>query len=212
MAQSFFTHSSIPVICIGDLFSTDDRGCHGAPLTRNRLHYISLYPSARTAGTRKSVSQPRVIISRICRFGLQISLSEPAREIAGRAAREFVQSLGEPAYRGGQIYHALYAERRFDVAAMSNLPVALRERLAREAAIACRRSCGDTNRGWHGAICVGASCWRTVAMARSWKARDSRNCLHAGRKSPDDLHFHAGGLRGGLPFLPDRDAGADSQI
>jgi 23S rRNA (adenine2503-C2)-methyltransferase len=47
-----------------------------------------------------------------------------------------MQSLGEPAYRGGQIYRALYAERRFDVAKMSNLPLALRERLAREASIA----------------------------------------------------------------------------
>ena len=49
--------------------------------------------------------------------------------------RQFVQSLGEPAYRGSQIYHALYAERRFDVAAMTNLPAALRERLARESTI-----------------------------------------------------------------------------
>jgi 23S rRNA (adenine2503-C2)-methyltransferase len=50
--------------------------------------------------------------------------------------RAFMQSLGEPAYRGGQIYRALYAERRFDVAKMSNLPLALRERLAREVSIA----------------------------------------------------------------------------
>jgi 23S rRNA (adenine2503-C2)-methyltransferase len=49
--------------------------------------------------------------------------------------RSFVQSLGEPAYRGGQIYHALYAERRFDVGAMTNLPARLRERLGRESAI-----------------------------------------------------------------------------
>jgi 23S rRNA (adenine2503-C2)-methyltransferase len=49
--------------------------------------------------------------------------------------RAFLGSLGEPAYRGTQIYHALYAERRFDFAGMSNLPAKLRERLAREAAI-----------------------------------------------------------------------------
>lgn len=49
--------------------------------------------------------------------------------------RNFMQSLGEPAYRGGQIYHALYAESRFDVASMTNLPTALRERLARESSI-----------------------------------------------------------------------------
>lgn len=50
--------------------------------------------------------------------------------------REFLQALGEPAYRGAQIYHALYTERRFDFAAMTNLPAALRERLSRDAAIA----------------------------------------------------------------------------
>jgi 23S rRNA (adenine2503-C2)-methyltransferase len=50
--------------------------------------------------------------------------------------REFVAALGEPAYRGAQIYHALYAERRFDFAAMTNLSAALRERLSLEASIA----------------------------------------------------------------------------
>jgi len=49
--------------------------------------------------------------------------------------RALLASLGEPAYRGAQIYHALYAERRSDFAAITNLPVALRERLAREGAI-----------------------------------------------------------------------------
>ncbi len=49
--------------------------------------------------------------------------------------REFLQGIGEPGYRGAQIYHALYRERRFDFASMTNLPAALRERLAREASI-----------------------------------------------------------------------------
>jgi 23S rRNA (adenine2503-C2)-methyltransferase len=49
--------------------------------------------------------------------------------------REFCGGLGEPAYRGGQIYHALYAERKFDVARITNLPAALRARLAGEARI-----------------------------------------------------------------------------
>jgi 23S rRNA (adenine2503-C2)-methyltransferase len=53
--------------------------------------------------------------------------------------REFLASLGEPGYRAGQIYHALYAERRLDFAAMTNLPAALRERLGREASIALPR-------------------------------------------------------------------------
>jgi len=40
--------------------------------------------------------------------------------------------MGEPRYRAGQIYHALYAERKTSVEAMSNLPKAFRERLAAE--------------------------------------------------------------------------------
>jgi 23S rRNA (adenine2503-C2)-methyltransferase len=53
--------------------------------------------------------------------------------------REFLASLGEPGYRAAQIYHALYAERRLDFAAMTNLPAALRERLDGEASIALPR-------------------------------------------------------------------------
>ena len=50
--------------------------------------------------------------------------------------RQFVESLGEPGYRGAQIYvHALYAERRLDIPAITNLPAALRQRLANEAAV-----------------------------------------------------------------------------
>jgi 23S rRNA (adenine2503-C2)-methyltransferase len=49
--------------------------------------------------------------------------------------REYCAALGEPAYRGGQMYHALYAERKFDFAQMTNLPAALRERLTKEAQI-----------------------------------------------------------------------------
>ena len=41
---------------------------------------------------------------------------------SGDELREFVEALGEPPYRGAQIYHALYAERRRDFAQMTNLP------------------------------------------------------------------------------------------
>jgi 23S rRNA (adenine2503-C2)-methyltransferase len=61
--------------------------------------------------------------------------------------RTFLESLGEPGYRGGQIYHALHAERRFDFAGMTNLPAKLRERLAHDAAIelprVIRKHCSD---------------------------------------------------------------------
>src|SRR5213082_1105517 len=49
--------------------------------------------------------------------------------------RAFCAALGEPAFRGAQIYHALYSERKFDVAQITNLPAALRERLRKEARI-----------------------------------------------------------------------------
>jgi 23S rRNA (adenine2503-C2)-methyltransferase len=54
-------------------------------------------------------------------------------ELLGKSAeelRDFAASLGERPFRGAQLYHALYAERRFDFAAMTNIPAALRERLA----------------------------------------------------------------------------------
>jgi 23S rRNA (adenine2503-C2)-methyltransferase len=65
--------------------------------------------------------------------------STTATNLLGKSAAELralMESLGEPAYRGGQLYHALYAERRSDLTSVSNLPAALRERLARETTIA----------------------------------------------------------------------------
>jgi 23S rRNA (adenine2503-C2)-methyltransferase len=59
-------------------------------------------------------------------------------ELLGKSAEELralAQSWGEPAYRGDQIYHALYSERKFDFARMTNLPSALRDRIASEATI-----------------------------------------------------------------------------
>jgi 23S rRNA (adenine2503-C2)-methyltransferase len=61
-----------------------------------------------------------------------------ATELLGKSKnelRQFCEALGEPAYRGGQIYHALYAERKFRFAEMSNLPQSLRLRLTQEARI-----------------------------------------------------------------------------
>jgi 23S rRNA (adenine2503-C2)-methyltransferase len=59
-------------------------------------------------------------------------------ELLGKSKEElqgYSKTLGEPAYRGGQIYHALYAERKFDVAGFTNLPAALREKLGQEATV-----------------------------------------------------------------------------
>jgi 23S rRNA (adenine2503-C2)-methyltransferase len=63
-------------------------------------------------------------------------------ELLGKSTeelREFMASLGESAYRGAQLHHALYAERRFDFAAMTNVPAALRARLAEAARITLPR-------------------------------------------------------------------------
>src|ERR1700751_4535304 len=57
------------------------------------------------------------------------------RDLLGRSQddlRRLMEEIGEPAYRGSQLYHALYAERRLDFALMSNLAAALRERLGGE--------------------------------------------------------------------------------
>ena len=52
---------------------------------------------------------------------------------------EFAVETGQPKYRGEQLYHALYAERRLEFASMTNLPVAWCERIASIAEIALPR-------------------------------------------------------------------------
>lgn len=57
------------------------------------------------------------------------------RDLLGWSAddlRALMQEIGEPLYRGVQLYHAIYAERRLDFALMSNLPAALRRRLSNQ--------------------------------------------------------------------------------
>src|SRR3984893_13603855 len=64
--------------------------------------------------------------------------NEQNNECSGKTKEELCElcvSLGEPAYRGEQIYRALYAERKFDLEQVTNLPAALRERLAESAVL-----------------------------------------------------------------------------
>jgi 23S rRNA (adenine2503-C2)-methyltransferase len=59
-------------------------------------------------------------------------------ELLGKSIQElraYCRAIGEPAYRGGQICHALYAERRLQVTEMTNLPATLRTRLKEDAKI-----------------------------------------------------------------------------
>jgi 23S rRNA (adenine2503-C2)-methyltransferase len=56
-------------------------------------------------------------------------------ELLGKSREELralCVAMGEPAYRGDQLYHALYAQRNFDVVRTTNLPAAFREKLAAE--------------------------------------------------------------------------------
>ncbi len=93
----------------------------------------------------------------------------PAMELLGKTKPELaalVDAWGEPAYRATQLYEAMYAQRRFDFSAMTNLPAALRARLQQEARISLPRivrqyaSADGTIRyvlGWPPAIGEGAA-------------------------------------------------------
>ena len=59
-------------------------------------------------------------------------------ELLGKSREElrtFCVALGEPAYRGDQIYRALYAEKNSDLASISNLPAAFRQKLLQSTTI-----------------------------------------------------------------------------
>jgi len=59
-------------------------------------------------------------------------------ELLGKSREELRAlsvEMGESAYRGDQLYRALYAERIFDLACVSNLPSAFREKLASETSV-----------------------------------------------------------------------------
>jgi 23S rRNA (adenine2503-C2)-methyltransferase len=59
-------------------------------------------------------------------------------ELLGKSREELrtlCVALGELPYRGDQIYRALYAEKNFDLASVSNLPAAFRQKLAQSTTI-----------------------------------------------------------------------------
>jgi 23S rRNA (adenine2503-C2)-methyltransferase len=60
--------------------------------------------------------------------------SSPPKNLLGKSAEELralAESLGQPEYRGDQLYHALYAEQKVDLAAISTLPAAFRHALTK---------------------------------------------------------------------------------
>jgi 23S rRNA (adenine2503-C2)-methyltransferase len=85
---------------------------------------------------QKAYSMPRQIESRVP-DGAKSSATELSgaakHDVLGKSREDLrasMEEIGEPAYRGAQLYRALYAERRFDFASMSTLPAELRDRLA----------------------------------------------------------------------------------
>jgi 23S rRNA (adenine2503-C2)-methyltransferase len=59
-------------------------------------------------------------------------------ELLGKSREELralCVAMGQTAYRGDQLYRALYADRRFDLRLVSNLPAAFREKLAQETTV-----------------------------------------------------------------------------
>lgn len=112
-----------------------------------RIHFTQLSISHRdrvrlaAVGTARGAARlPKSVCYDCGKMSSQAT--HPAVNLLGKSLEElrtFLESLGEPAYRGAQIYHALYRERRFDLAAITNLPAALRQRLSREATAALPR-------------------------------------------------------------------------
>jgi 23S rRNA (adenine2503-C2)-methyltransferase len=59
-------------------------------------------------------------------------------ELLGKSREELraqCVAMGEPSYRGDQLYRALYAERIFDLKQVTNLPAGFREKLAAETGV-----------------------------------------------------------------------------
>src|SRR6201984_2678280 len=144
MAQSCFAHSSIvscSIVTCSIAFTSSTRK---RPIPNTPLYLSSFCPekknheSAACYHQHKMASQTR-----------ESALIRP-RNLLGKSPEElraFLESLGEPAYRGAQIYHALYAERRFGFEGMTNLPATLSDRMSRGAAIERprinRKHCSD---------------------------------------------------------------------
>ena len=135
-----------------------------------------------------------------------------AGQIARRSARGMDSGRASQLIAAAQLYHALYAERRFDFASMSNLPARAPGRGWRNvSASGCRKFRGASIRRDGSVRYLLALDARGEEVPRRTAAGPSGSRLHALGRPANDLYFDASGMRGGLPFLPDRATGADSQ-
>jgi 23S rRNA (adenine2503-C2)-methyltransferase len=71
-------------------------------------------------------------------MGVESENCKVAMELLGKSREELralCVEMGEPAFRGDQLYRAMYAERVFDLARVTNLPTAFRKKLAAETSV-----------------------------------------------------------------------------
>jgi 23S rRNA (adenine2503-C2)-methyltransferase len=71
-------------------------------------------------------------------MGVESENFKVAMELLGKSREELRAlsvEMGQPAYRGDQLYRAMYAERVFDLARVTNLPTAFRAKLAAETSV-----------------------------------------------------------------------------
>ena len=183
------------------------------PYNRQGFYYQVFTLNCR--GNARFIAQSQIRVSTYVRLDDERIIrgrGPPVMELLGKnklELRAYCQSLGEPAYRGAQIYHALYAERKFDVGAMTNLPVALRSKLTENAKITLptvKHKYSSADGSVRYLFGLPAPEEQTAHASGSGRSR-----LHAERGPADHLHLHASGLRGGLPVLPDCEIGLDPQ-
>src|SRR5207249_4203262 len=154
-------------------------------------------------------------------------------ELLGKSKEELralCMALGEPAYRGGQVYHALYAERTFEFARMTNLTVTVdwssaqiqmssicRSRFVkgskRKRASPCPRSSSDLFRAMaRCAICSGSAAQKkkhlTLRTQRSERAQRRAARNRRGQSQPSRSRRFSCRARGGRRFVFRRRRGA----
>jgi len=119
-------------------------------------------------------------------------------ELLGKSKEELravCANMGQPGYRATQIYHALYSERKYDAAQMSNLPAAFRAQLERETTITLpeirqRFSSGDGSVRYlfgltgDGANAEDAGGPRSEEQSRATPARPQNPLIIAGYTKP----------------------------
>src|ERR1700747_222007 len=144
MAPSCFARSSIVSCSIVTCSIAYTSSTRKTPIPNTPLYLSSFRPETKNHESAACYHQ-----NKMASQTPESALIRP-RNLLGKSPEElrtFLESLGEPAYRGAQIYHALYAERRFAFTGMTNLPAKLRDRLSRGAVIdlprVLRKHCSD---------------------------------------------------------------------